>query len=224
MMWIKKLNEADLSANKYSQSGEEVILQMIFQHIGTTNKYLVDFGAGDGKYLSNSLALLESGWTGLRMDGDNKGNEDVKKEFITPENICELFIKYGVPSEFDLLSIDLDSCDFQLLQQIFFGLWRPRVICAEYNPAFEPHESKFLKYEPGYTWDGTTKYGFSFQAGRKLMNGFGYTLIYNQKFLNLFFVRNDAILPHGISYMHFEVPNERRIFHPINPKAEWMDY
>lgn len=223
-MWINEMEKVDLSKNKYSQSGEEILLKFIFDNLGTTNKYLVDFGAGDGKYLSNSLALLESGWKGLRMDGDNKGNQDVKQEFITPDNILKLFSKYDVPSEFDLLSIDLDSCDFQLLQQIFSGMYRPRVVCAEYNPAFYPDESKYLKYQEGYTWDGTTKYGFSLLAGKKLMDSFGYTLIYNQRFLNLFFIRNDAIFPAGISYMHFNVPNERKIFHPFNAAAEWIDY
>lgn len=219
-MWINEISKVDLSKNKYSQSGEELILKFIFENIGTTNNYLIDFGAGDGKYLSNSQLLLESGWLGLRMDGDNKGNEEVKKEFITPENIVSLFEKYSVPGEFDLLSIDLDSCDFQLLQAIL-AVYGPRLICAEYNPAFEPNESKYLKYEPGYTWDGTTKYGFSLLAGKKLVESFGYTLIYNQKFLNLFFLRNDAL---PFEELNIEIPNERKIFHPFNSTAEWIEY
>lgn len=223
MTWIKQIPHLDLSKNKFSQSGEEIVIKYIFDNIGTTDKYLVDFGAGDGKYLSNSLALLESGWTALRMDGDNKGNPDVKQEFISPENILELFKKYEVPHMFDFLSIDLDSCDFQLLQRIL-TYYIPRVICCEYNPAFEPHESKFLKYEKGYQWDETTKYGFSLLAGRKLMNSHGYSLIHNHKFLNLFFIHNAVLAQNGLPAQNIEVPNQKHIFHRFNPNAIWIDY
>ena len=36
---------------KYSQYGEEGIIIEIFKNIGTTNKFLVDFGAGDGIHI-----------------------------------------------------------------------------------------------------------------------------------------------------------------------------
>tara|TARA_Y100001935_G_C17281180_1_gene497571 strand:- start:1118 stop:1249 length:132 start_codon:yes stop_codon:yes gene_type:complete len=43
------------------------------------------------------------------MDGGNENDAiNLKKEFITAENINELFEKYNVPESFDLLSIDID--------------------------------------------------------------------------------------------------------------------
>jgi len=68
-----------MKTNQYSQHGEEVVLQKIFDHIGTTNKFFVDYGAGDGYNLSNTRHFLNNGWTGLMMDGFHE-SKDVKKE------------------------------------------------------------------------------------------------------------------------------------------------
>jgi len=52
----------------YSQNGEDGILEFIFSKIGTTNKFSVEFGVGDG-FECNTVYLLEKkGWNGLMMD------------------------------------------------------------------------------------------------------------------------------------------------------------
>jgi hypothetical protein len=202
--------------NRYSQHGEEVVLKKIFEQIGTTNQYFVDYGAGDGYNLSNTRALKELGWTGLAMDGFYDTPE-VKKEFITPKNIVELYKKYEVPSEFDLLSQDLDSCDFHLLQHQI-NHYKPRVIICEFNPYFQD-ESVYLAYEEGYTWDGTDKYGFSFECGKKWGMNNGYSLVYENG-CNLIFIKNEIL---G-GYKDFNIQHSKKIVHPHNPNAKWLTY
>lgn len=52
----------------YSQNGEDGIIDYIFSKIGTTNKFSVEFGTGDG-YECNTVYLMEKmGWKGLMMD------------------------------------------------------------------------------------------------------------------------------------------------------------
>ena len=52
----------------YSQNGEDGILDFIFSKIGTTNKFSVEFGVGNG-FECNTVYLLEKkGWSGLMMD------------------------------------------------------------------------------------------------------------------------------------------------------------
>lgn len=52
----------------YSQNGEDGILEYIFSKIGTTNKFSVEFGVGNG-FECNTVNLLEKkGWNGLMMD------------------------------------------------------------------------------------------------------------------------------------------------------------
>ena len=52
----------------YSQNGEDGIIEFIFSKLGTTNKFSVEFGVGDG-FECNTIHLLENrGWKGLMMD------------------------------------------------------------------------------------------------------------------------------------------------------------
>jgi len=48
----------------YSQNGEDGIIQEIFEKIGTTNKFFVEFGV-ESSLECNSLFLLSQGWTGV---------------------------------------------------------------------------------------------------------------------------------------------------------------
>ncbi len=64
-------NEFNINSHEkkiYSQNGEDGIIEYIFSKIGTTNKFSVEFGVGDG-FESNTVNLLEKeGWKGLMMD------------------------------------------------------------------------------------------------------------------------------------------------------------
>ena len=67
------MNKSDFDINLhekkiYSQNGEDGIIDYIFSKIGTTNKFSVEFGVGNG-FECNTIFLLEKkGWTGLMMD------------------------------------------------------------------------------------------------------------------------------------------------------------
>ena len=56
----------------YAQNGEDMFLKYIFEKINTTNKYFVEFGGWDGKFLSNTYFFRKhENWTGLLLEGDN---------------------------------------------------------------------------------------------------------------------------------------------------------
>ena len=64
-------NEFDINLHEkkiYSQNGEDGILEFIFSKIGTTNKFSVEFGVGDGFECNTVYFLEKKGWKGLMMD------------------------------------------------------------------------------------------------------------------------------------------------------------
>ena len=97
----------------YSQHDEDGMIEEIFRRIGVTDRYFVEFGAGDG--LENcTLYCLLKGWNGLWIDGSAICYEgilrnmapflqdrrlSVKYSFITAENIESLFSEMKVPRE-----------------------------------------------------------------------------------------------------------------------------
>lgn len=126
----------------HSQTMQDGVLEAIFEHIGTTNKYYVEFGfdadSFEGSIGSNTRNLYGQGWTGLLMDGGyENASINLHKEFLTDRNIVELFDKYLVPRAPDYVSIDVDSCDIWILLQLTKA-YRPRVITVEYNSNFPP--------------------------------------------------------------------------------------
>lgn len=178
----------------YSQSGEDGIIDKLFQIVGTDSKYYVEFGAGDGHLISNTKALRELyGWNGLLLDcAYEDKNLNLHKEFITAENINDLFVKYKVPENLDLLSIDIDGNDFYVWKNID-SKYKPKVIVVEYNHQYKL-DDKVVIYNPDARFDGTDYYGASLKAFYLLGRFKGYSLVHVLKNgVNLFFVRNDIL-------------------------------
>jgi len=189
------------SKKKYSQTGEEGILEHIFNQIGTTNKVAVEFGALDGSSLSNTRYFVDLGWKAIMFDGKTPPASGVHCEFLTVENINAVFCKYGVPTEFDLLSIDVDGNDYWLWNALRY---RPRVVIIEMNGTIHVGLNRTIPYNPTFACDGTDYYGASFGALKKLGESKDYTLIHQCHALNMFFVRSDIIpnMSFNITYTH----------------------
>jgi hypothetical protein len=175
---------------KYSQNGEEIIITNILEKRGELKKFVVELGAGDGYHLSNSRYFIEKGWDSILIDADNKGNEEVKQHKINKENINQLLKQYNCPKEFDFLSIDLDGNDYWIIDEILKE-YSPKLIVAEYNASFPPEESKTIKYDPEFIWQGDTYFGFTLKAGIKLAEKNNYKAILQDSDMNLYMLRND---------------------------------
>ncbi len=175
----------------YSQNGEDGIIKIIFDKIGITNKFCVEFGVGDGGEC-NTRYLVEAGWSFLHMDCNVCSDLSIKKEFVTAENVNFLFKKYAVPEEFDLLSIDVDLNDYWIWKAI--SGYSPRVVVIEYNASISPAESLAVEYDPSAHWDGTNYFGASLLALAKLGTKKGYALVgCDSAGVNAFFVRDYLI-------------------------------
>ena len=193
----------------YSQNGEDGIIEYIFYKIKTTNKFYVEFGVEDGAESNTRYLRLRKDWKGLLMDGKNKNKQiNLRREFITAENIEKLFKKYNVPKNIDLLSIDIDFNDYYVWKAI--KKYNPRLVIIEYNSSISPPESKVVKYNSKRTWDGTNYFGASLLALKKLGESKGYSLICcDNTGTNAFFLKRNL-------FKYFQARDYLKIFKKPN--------
>src|SRR5271157_1142490 len=129
----------------FSMHDQDGILHEIYNRIGTTDRYFVEFGAADGLE-SNTLYLSLKGWSGCWIDGSRKATARMVKKFdplirdgslkiqhayLTAESIGSVFEALEVPTEFDLLSMDVDGNEYWFWKAL--ARYRPRVVAVEYN-------------------------------------------------------------------------------------------
>lgn len=216
MNLLEKLDPMPLKGT-YSQYGEDAIAQIVFDHIGTTNKVCVDIGAGeyDGT-MSNTRLLEENGWRRIAFDINAKEGSNVVKAMVTPDNVVDLLKEQGVSYEFDFLSLDIDSCDYWVLKKILYDFY-PSIICAEFNGCLDPSTAIAQEYQEGYTWDKTDNYGFSWKAGVDLLKSWDYRIFLNQHNTNIWAIKYELA--------DFEPPTfnlKKMQYHAHNPNAKFV--
>lgn len=156
----------------WSQNGEDGITMKLIELLDINEqKFYVEFGVENGNEC-NTKILRELKWDGLIMDGgyENK-NINLQKEFITKENINELFKKYNVPKKINVLSVDIDYNDFYVLKEIIKEYTMDIIIC-EYNSSHLPTEDCIVIYNPQGKWDGTNYFGVSLLTLTKLLTDY----------------------------------------------------
>ena len=178
----------------YSQNGEDgVTLKLIeiLYNNDNNEKFFVEFGVQDGYECNTRILREKCNWFGLQMDGSNENlSMNLRQEFITKENIIELFNKYEVKKHINLLSVDIDFNDFYCLNEILKHYTCDIIIC-EYNATHLPNEDKVVVYNKEQQWDGTNYFGNSLLALNNLCKKYNYTLIYcDNNGVNAYFINN----------------------------------
>ena len=197
----KKIKLIEYRKNIHSQNGEDGVLEEIFKRINVASsnneKWCVEFGAWDGKHLSNSFHLVEQGWNAVYIEGDKEKYQDLLEtvkqypkikpinsmvgfEESDSNNLNNLLIGTKIPEDFDLLSIDIDSFDLAVWQ-CFVG--KPKVVIIEINSSIEPG---ILQWH-----DGIFCQGNSFSSTIKVAEDKGYMLVCHTG--NLIFLREDLV-------------------------------
>lgn len=179
---------------QYSQNGEDGVLERLFEIFGVTNRQYVELGTGSGEECNTRL-LRERGWSGVMIDCDYEDDAiQLRRELVTAENINDLFAKYDVPDEFDLLSIDIDGNDYWVWKALAPN-YRPRIAVIEFNAGVPYELPVVMPYNATYRWAGQSNCGQSLAALDKLSTARGYTIVYASP-PNAFLVRRD-LLPNG---------------------------
>lgn len=191
--WILKMKSVE-GVKKYAQNGEEAKIEYILNNIGN-NKFIVDLGAKDGYSLSNTRYFVENGYECLMIDSDSEAGEtkEVKKHKLFSGNVIPLLKTYKCPKVFDMLDIDLDGTDYWILKKVLEN-YSPLLILAEFNASIPMGRSVTIPNESEFEWSGDNFFGFSFSAGKKLAEEFGYTIVHQENNMNLFMVKNEYLV------------------------------
>ncbi len=181
----------------FSQNGEDKFLEELFSRAGVSTGYFVEFGAWDGKFLSNCYLFYKShGWGGCYIEGDASRFEDLKggfsdsgldllNYFVTPDgdgSLNNILSKTRAPQDFDLLSVDIDSDDYRVWEAL--TNYMPKVVVIEFNPTI-PNACEYV--QPLGANIGNAPRSLKSLAEKK-----GYELV-SAIGTNLFFVRRDLL-------------------------------
>ncbi len=184
--------------NTYSQNGEDGVIEELCRRLNISSGSFVEFGAWDGIYLSNTYNLLKNGWNGVYVEGDlDKYTQLVsnmaffQEETVTINAYVEpvgetsldnLLKRTFLKTDFELLSIDIDSLDWYIWRSL--QNYQPKIVVIEINSAipvgiYQTHRDERI-------------HGSSFTAMVDLAGKKGYTLVCHTG--NLIFVRNDFVV------------------------------
>lgn len=182
----------------FSNFDEEKILAGYIREF-LPNKHgrtVVDLGAGDGVRHSNTHALFTTGWRGLAVDSESKRAAKLARVYrdyeavftarcrVSPYNVVPLLEAFEIGTEFEVLSLDIDSYDYWVLDALL-SRFRPRIIVSEINEKIPPPIKFVVNYDPGFVLQHHF-YGHSLASLEELCGRHDYALLgleYNNAFL-----------------------------------------
>ena len=144
--------------NTFSQFGEDGIIEEIFKRLSdVSDKRCCEFGAWDGKLLSNTCNLITNhNYEAILIEADKKKFDELNVNFpdkkiikinkfvnFSGENSLDNILENNsFNKDFDFLSIDIDGCDYWILESL--SKFTPKVICIEFNPSI-PNKVEFIQ-------------------------------------------------------------------------------
>ncbi len=205
---------ASFRRNVYSQFGEDGIIEEILRRLGRWDEpadgsapplWCVEFGAWDGKHLSNTWRLIESRRAhAVLIEGDPERFAELETNasahprvvainrmvrWSGEHSIYRLLCSTECPAEPDVLSIDVDGHDYHIWASL--TSYRALVVVCEYNPTM-PYEIEYVTpYNPA------VRHGSSLAALERLGREKGYRLVAVTE-VNAVFVREDRAESIGV--------------------------
>ena len=235
--FVKAMHDTPCKGMGYSQGNQDCMLDIIFDHIGRTNRYFVEYGFNTPSQCSgtgpNTCKLWKDGWRGLLLDGENSNSSiNLHNHYLYGDNIENLLRLYSVPYTFDYLSSDMDSHDLFVVSSILKS-YQPRVVTTEYNSNW-PLEWTISQLDPSLSdalWEMSQNnftfrqciWGASASALRGLMEKHEYVLVGVTPMLDLFWAKKDTVACYSIPDFSFFV-DQMNLGKLVHKKQSTLDY
>lgn len=143
-------------SNVTSQSGEDGILSHIFDtvlrsQLTRKKRWCVEFGAWDGKHLSNTWNLINrAGWGGVLLETESERFERLQQRYSERDDVTCIQTLVGLegessldtilkrlapdlPRDLELLCIDIDGADYHVWDSV--SVYNPTIVLIEFNPS-----------------------------------------------------------------------------------------
>ena len=185
-------------AKCFSQADEDGLTLEIIRRIGLSQGRFAEFGVGDGMQ-NNTLILAAMGWHGfwvgnadLAFDPTSSARLTYTKAWITADTIVDHFRAGSAAGPVDVVSLDLDSNDYHMVQALLQDGAAPALFIVEYNAKFPPPVRFVIRHDPAQVWGRDDYFGASLQSFADLFGAHGYRLVCCNAAtgVNAFFVRD----------------------------------
>lgn len=193
--------------NIHSQNGEDGVLAELLKRLGINSGWVCEFGAWDGVHLSNTFNLIQQGFRGVLIEGDKNKYQKLLKTAKEYDKIVPVQSNIGyregdvllddvlettdIPKDFDVLSIDVDSCDYYIWKSL--QKYQPKIVIIEINSSVNPNNENWI-YTPNHSRFSTTAFRPMLSLGIEK----GYTFVLHTG--NMIFARNDVFNNLDIHY------------------------
>lgn len=159
------------SSDVFSQGGEDGVIQKILERLPATDSWCVEFGALDGRHLSNSRNLIENfGYSAVLIEASGKHYRALEKTYADQPNVTTFnrFVGFqsndnldvilgdtAIPTDFDVLSIDIDGNDYHAWKAC--QRYQPKVVVIEFNPTIPVHINYQQEADPNLSKGSSLK-------------------------------------------------------------------
>ena len=199
----------DVEFKIFSQWGDDGIIQYLINNIEIQNKIFIEFGVENYTESNTRFLLVNNNWKGLVIDGSEEHINYIKNDtiywkydltaktnFITAENINQLFLNENISGNIGLLSIDIDGNDYWVWKNI--TVVDADIVIIEYNSIFGneraitiPYNANFVRNTAHYS---NLYYGVSITSLCDLADEKGYYFVgCNTAGNNAYFIKKHKI-------------------------------
>lgn len=212
----------------FSAHDEDGIISEIFRRIGTSNKFFVEIGAGDGRE-NNSLYLLLQNWNGFWLEANPQAvasslslwkeyvlnhSLQIAKAQINQANIAGILSDLRVPENPDFLSLSVFDSSYHLLDGCLKAI-KPSVISIKYDTNLGPQVALVGNKQTGKT-EADTRIGTSLKAIEMLGKAYGYSLVGCSTFGGSAFLVKSEMLGNKFSGPF----TSETLFEPLRPRQK----